>query len=57
MGIFFCLFLASLSPSPDAVTSDGAAVEFVVAGAEGGRVDDQHLPGRTGQRQLCAVTA
>ena len=54
---FFCLFIAPLSPSPNAVTGDGAAVELVVAGGEVGRVDDQHLPGRTGQGELRAVTS
>ena len=37
--------------------SDGAAVEFVDAGGEVGRVDDQHLASRTGERQLRPVTA
>ena len=39
------------------VAGDGAAVEFVVAGRELGRVDDQHLAGRTGEGELRTVTS
>ena len=46
-----------ISPEQLAVPGDGAAVEFVGAGSEVSRVDDQHLPSRTGQGQLSAVTS
>ena len=44
-------------PPQLAVLGDGAAVEFVVAGGEVGRVDDQHLTSRAGQGQLRTVTS
>ena len=51
------LLLLLLSPEQLAVPGDVTAVEFVPAGWEVGGVDDQHLPSRTGEQQLSAVTS